>query len=554
MDTQAAITDDVRLLERRILLVAPTQRDADAIRAVCHRSGIECCTLWSMPDVCEELAKGAGALVVSEEALSLDPEGLVACLRQQPVWADLPILVLSRSGSESPVLAMLLERVGNVSVVERPVRVSTFLSLVRAALRGRTRQYEVRAQFKKIESVEADRGLLLESERAARAEAERAGRMKDEFLATLSHEIRTPLNAILGWIHILQKTQRADDEVTKGLAVIERNAKAQSQIVADLLDMNLIVSGKVRLHIQRTGLGSAIQAAVDTVTPAADAKGVRLRVQFDPSAGVVNGDPERLQQVFWNLLSNAVKFTPRGGEVRVELSRGGTDAEVSVADTGEGISADFLPYVFDRFRQADGSTTRRHGGLGLGLAIVKQLVELHGGVVRAESGGAGKGSRFFVMLPIAPEGERSSGDVASRAAPAPAAWVKDISGVRILVVDDEHDSRDLLKRLLSGCGARVTTASSVGDAWTLLQRERYEVLISDIGMPDEDGYALVRRLRSLPAERGGRMAAIAVTAYARAEDRENAVRAGFQFHLSKPVEPAELLAAVAQAARRDSVS
>lgn len=542
-------------VEQRVLLMPPTHRDAEAIRRVFEGCGIDCWTYDAMPELCRDLEQGAAAVVVSEEALFKDPGTLFNHLRSQPVWADLPIIVLSRSGSESPKLSELLEKAGNVSVLERPVRISTFLSIVRVAIRGRTKQYEVREHLKQIEAVEAARTSLWESERAARAEAERAGRMKDEFLATLSHELRTPLNAILGWTHILSRSARRDEELEKGLAVIDRNARAQSQIVADLLDMNRIINGRVRLDVQRVRLATVVQSAVDTVVPMADAKDIRLDAALDRPIGVVRGDPERLQQVFWNLLTNAVKFTPKGGQIHVMLARVDDELEVTVEDTGEGIGTEALPHIFDRFRQVDGSTTRRHGGLGLGLAIVKQLVELHGGSVRVRSRGPGKGSSFTVALPLAPDrdvesailehGRLSEDAGASRFAPS-----GDVAGVRVLIVDDEPDSQDLVKRLLEDAGARVTTAGSASEALTLIERERPDVLVSDVGMPGQDGYSLLRTLRARPVDQGGATVAVALTAYARPEDRAEAMRAGFQYHISKPLEPAALLSIVASAAGR----
>lgn len=398
---------------------------------------------------------------------------------------------------------------------------------------------------------EEARRELLESERAARAEAERASRMKEEFLATLSHELRTPLNAILGWTHLLTLEDRTEEDLAKGIQTIERNARAQSQIIADLLDMSRVINGKVRLDVQRVSVAPIVQAAVDTVMPAAQARGVKLRMVLDPRAGPVSGDPNRLQQVFWNLLSNAVKFTARNQRVDVILQRVNSHIEVSVIDTGEGIAPEFLPHVFDRFRQADGSTTRRHGGLGLGLAIVKQLVELHGGTVRAKSDGLGKGATFSVLLPVSalhaePALEEEwRHPTAAAARPDVKQGDEDIAGLRVLVVDDEPDSRELIRKLLEGRRAWAVTASSAQEALELLQKERPDVLVSDIGMPGEDGYSLIRRVRELRAEDGGRTPAVALTAYARADDRVKAVRAGFQHHIAKPVEPAELIAILA---------
>ncbi|MDQ3438900.1 MAG: PAS domain S-box protein [Planctomycetota bacterium] len=410
---------------------------------------------------------------------------------------------------------------------------------------------------------EHEREQLLAAERTSRAEAERASRMKDEFLATLSHELRTPLNAILGWATILKDGANDAGDLQRGLETIERNARAQTQIIEDLLDMSRIISGKVRLDVQRVGLAEAARSAIETVRPGAEAKGVRLNAVLDPHAGAVSGDPNRLQQVLWNLLSNAIKFTPRGGRVQVELARVNSHVELSISDTGEGIEPAFLPHVFDRFRQADSSTTRKYGGLGLGLAIVKQLIELHGGSVRAHSAGPGAGATFTVSLPLTalrvePDGddhERRHPQGGSTGAPValPDQCVR-IAGVRVLVVDDEPDARMLVRRLLEDCDAIVSTAESAGEALRRLEQERPDVLVSDIGMPGEDGYSLIRRVRALGADRGGNTPAVALTAYARAEDRVRSVLAGFQMHVAKPVEPTELITMVASLAGRTGVT
>jgi signal transduction histidine kinase/CheY-like chemotaxis protein len=403
---------------------------------------------------------------------------------------------------------------------------------------------------------EAEREHLLQSERAARTEAERSGRMKDEFLATLGHELRTPLNAILGWAQVLRRTNALTGELAEGVAVIERNARAQAQIIADLLDMSGIISGKVRLQMQRLDLGSVVEASVNAVRPTALAKDVRLNVRLDGATGEVNGDPNRLQQVFWNLLTNAVKFTPKDGEVTVALSRVNSHLEVSVSDTGEGIDSTFLPHVFERFRQADASTTRRHGGLGLGLSIVRQLVELHGGNIAAASGGAGKGSTFRVVLPLA---SATSYALATEELPehaetaiperASVPTTVDLDGIKVLVVDDEPDARSLIERLLQDRDATVTTAGSAREALDSLARELPDVLISDIGMPKEDGYSLIRKIRNLNGGRN-KIPAIALTAYARPEDRAKAIEAGYQLHLAKPVEASTLIAMVATLGKR----
>ncbi|MDB5173208.1 MAG: sensor hybrid histidine kinase [Phycisphaerales bacterium] len=404
-------------------------------------------------------------------------------------------------------------------------------------------------------AAEAERDRLLASERAARADAERASRMKDEFLATLSHELRTPLNAILGWSQILRSGTENEDDLRQGLETIERNARAQTQIIEDLLDMSRIISGKVRLDVRRVELLPVIEAAMDTVRPAADAKGIRLIPVLDPHAGLVSGDPGRLQQVFWNLLSNAIKFTPRGGRMQIVLERVGSHVEATITDSGQGIKPEFLPHVFERFRQADASITRTHGGLGLGLAIVKQLVELHGGTVRATSPGEGQGASFVVALPLtiltAPRDEQDvTSDFAGTSTAPPAQSRPSLKGVHVLVVDDEPDARSLMKRLLEDSQAQVIMAASAAEALKAIATHPPDVLISDIGMPSEDGYALIRQVRRLLPTHGGNTPALALTAYARSEDRKRAIYAGFQMHIAKPVEPSELITMVASLAGR----
>ena len=385
---------------------------------------------------------------------------------------------------------------------------------------------------------------LLDAERAARTEAERASLMKDEFLATLSHELRTPLSAILGWSQLLASGQMDAKEVKEGLETIERNARLQTQLIEDLLDMNRIVSGKVRLDVQRTNLADVVEAAVNSLQPAVEAKGIRLRKIIDPVAGPVAGDPGRLQQIVWNLLSNAVKFTPKGGKIEVILERVNSHLEITVSDSGLGIKPEFLPHVFERFRQADASTTRRFGGLGLGLSIVKQLVELHGGSIRANSAGEGLGAAFIVSLPLRTiRDEEKREHPTSRKGSAVACEI-DLAGLRVLVIDDEPDARELIRRVLLQCQANVTIAASAAEGLKLLQAERPHVLISDIGMPEMDGYQFIREVRKLSASDGGRTPAIALTAFARSEDRTRAMLAGYQVHISKPIEPQELIATV----------
>ncbi len=395
----------------------------------------------------------------------------------------------------------------------------------------------------------AENALLDEAarERAARAEVDRVSRLKDEFLATLSHELRTPLSAILGWSKALLLGRRDAASVERGLQAIARNATAQARLIDDLLDMNRIVSGKVRLEIQPLDLAEVVEAAIEAVRPSLEAKGVRLQHRLEPMPELIAGDPSRLQQVAWNLLANAVKFTPRDGTIDVHLQRVESHVELVVRDSGIGIEAGFLPQVFDRFRQADASSTRSHGGLGLGLSIARQLVELHGGSIRAESEGLGLGATFVVRLPrsvVRLQPARASPATTTGTAPDGPAMELDLQGVKILIVDDEPDARVLLEQLLSGCGATVHTAPSASEALALLESERPDLLLSDVGMPERDGYQLVQDVRKLSAERGGSTPAIALTAFARADDRSRAMAAGYQVHLAKPIEPNELLTAV----------
>ena len=388
---------------------------------------------------------------------------------------------------------------------------------------------------------------LLAAEREARAAAEAAGVMKDEFLATLSHELRTPLNAIVGWARLLRSGTLDAERTARALETIERNAHSQSRLIEDLLDVSSIISGKMSLEVRPIQLAPVLDAALEAVRPVAEAKAIRLERSLTPEAVMIQGDPDRLQQVVWNLLANGLKFTPEGGSVRVSLERRGQRAVVAVSDTGRGIETEFLPHVFEPFRQADGSITRSHGGLGLGLAIVKRLVELHGGTAMAESPGPGQGSTFVVQLPLraelserrARDGDRSSGENSGLLCPP------QLNSLRILVVDDEPDARELLLTLLRDCGAQVEAVPSVRDALTVFPRLRPEVLISDIAMPDEDGYDLIRQVRTLPAGAGGRIPAVALSAYARAEDRRRAFLAGFNMYVAKPVDPEELLIVVA---------
>lgn len=398
----------------------------------------------------------------------------------------------------------------------------------------------------------AERERLLESERAARSEAERTSRLKDEFLATLSHELRTPLNAILGWTQILKTPGLEPADVAQGLEVIDRNTRAQARLIEDLLDMSRIVSGKVRLEVQPVVLSAIVNAAIDSVRTAADAKAIHLTAVVHGAGATVRGDANRLQQVLWNLLTNSIKFTPAGGQVQVSVTREEDHAAVRVADNGAGIEPAFLPHVFERFRQADASTTRQHGGLGLGLSIVKQLVELHGGEVRAESAGAGRGTTFTFTIPLLAAPRVSPPPTPRPSPPSATTTVQDIdlSGVRVLVVDDEPDSAGLVKRVLETQRAEVRVALSMAIALEQFGEFKPHLLLSDIGMPEHDGYELIQRIRELPHGHG--VPAAALTALARGEDRSRALQAGFTAHLAKPIEPAELIRVVASLAGRSA--
>jgi PAS domain S-box-containing protein len=388
--------------------------------------------------------------------------------------------------------------------------------------------------------------------------AQQANRLKDEFLATLSHELRTPLTAVLGWSHLLRAGQLDEKSAANALETIERNARAQSQLIEDLLDVSRIIVGNLRLDVRLVDPGYFIESAIEALRPAAKAKDVRIQKVMDTGVSHVAGDPARLQQVVWNLLSNAIKFTPKGGRIQVRVERVNSHIEIAISDTGAGIKPEFLPHVFERFRQADQQTTRHHGGLGLGLAIVRHLIELHGGTVEAESPGEGQGATFIVKLPVVSVYQKKG--VAERVHPT----ARDIlpsfecpermDGMKVLVVDDEADTRELLNIGLGQCGAEVTSVGSAQEALEAINKERPDLLVSDIGMPDEDGYELIKRVRALPARHGGKIPAIALTAYARTEDRLRALRAGYQMHVTKPVELAELVAVMASLVQRNDQS
>ena len=397
-------------------------------------------------------------------------------------------------------------------------------------------------------SEEAREQLLLRAERA-RAEAEAANRIKDEFLATLSHELRTPLTSLLGWSSVLREAKRDEKIMHQGLEAIDRNARVQAQLIDDLLDVSRIVSGKLNLDVRPLDLASVARAAINVVRPAADAKGITLDYSDEPGLGAISADSARLHQVIWNLLSNAVKFTPHGGKISVRVDRDGSDARVTVSDTGQGIEAEFLPRVFDRFRQADSSTTRSFGGLGLGLAIVRHLVELHGGTVSAHSDGLNKGATFTATFPLLAD---RTEPVAVAHCEQPSTDSRSLDGLRVLLVDDEPEARQIISTVITRTGAEVKACTSAHEALAKLMEWRPDVILSDIAMPDEDGYSFIGRVRSLPREKGGETPAAALTAYARDVDRRQALDAGYQMHIAKPIAASQLITMIARLAGRST--
>lgn len=481
-------------------------------------------------------------LVLSDVMMpKLDGLQLLQALRSDPQTREVPIILLSaRAGEESRLEGL---ETGADDYLIKPFSARELLARVRASLEmARLRR---QAELERSERIR---------EQAARAEAETANRMKDEFLQVLSHEIRTPLNGMLGWAQMLKQGKLDAAMSVRALDAIERNAKTQAQLVDDLLDVSRIIRGQLRLDLQPVLLPSIITAAIDAVRPSADAKAIQIRVLFDPAVSPVSGDADRLQQVVWNLLSNAIKFTPQGGQIEVWLEPAGEWVQIQVKDTGIGIGADFLPYVFERFRQADSSTTRSQGGLGLGLTIVRHLVELHGGTVRADSQGTGHGATFSVQLPklqVQPSTSSQQTPIGSAKLQGSATQpIGSLSGLRVITVDDDADSLALMTFILEQAGAEVTAVTSAVEALNALRQLKPDLLVSDLGMPDQDGFSLIRQVRALPVDRGGRIPAIALTAYAKEEDRRQALLSGFQTHIPKPVSPEELVVVVANLAAK----
>lgn len=477
----------------------------------------------------EELIGRPIELLVPERFRNQHPEyraGFARVPQARPMGAGRDLFGLHRDGSEVPI---------EIGLNPLEVKGKTFVlsSIVDISARKRA---------------EEERSRLLASEHDAREAAEAASRAKDEFVAMISHEIRSPLNAVLGWAQMLRtgKLDKAGRE--RAIETIERNAKLQVQIIEDLMDISRVITGKLNLSIRPVEPVQIVEAAIDSIRPAAEAKAIHIDVHIDSKNTLFLGDPNRLQQIVWNLLSNAVKFTPRLGRIEIKVERIESYLEICVSDTGAGIEPEFLPYVFDRFSQASTGSERKHGGLGLGLAIVRHLVELHGGSVKADSPGVGHGATFTVSLPVGPERALASqfeGRAVSLEKAHSLSSVKILDGLTVMIVDDEVETRELLTAILTGRGAEVISCGSAAEALTKLERLRPNLLVSDVGMPEEDGYSLIRKVRELGPEQGGNIPAVALTAYARSEDRLRALAAGFQMHVPKPVEAFELIMVLA---------
>jgi signal transduction histidine kinase len=488
---------------------------------------------------------------IDYDAIAIDVEmsgtdGLAFLSKLRALWPKTPTLLLI--GPYEDELAVKALQGGAYDLIEKPVDPTYAAAALKRAI-------QMRHLSRQIEEQQLGSGRSADELEQAVEERTRelceANRLKDEFLATLSHELRTPLTSILAWARLL-RTEKLD-EVTcaRAYEIIERNAKSQAKLIEDLLDVSRIITGKLRLDVHPIELTALLKAAVEIISPAADAKSVGLDSVLDAGVGMVSGDSSRLQQVVLNLLSNAVKFTPKGGQILVRLERAGSQARIVVSDSGKGIGPAFLPYVFERFRQADGSSARPHSGLGLGLAISRHLVEMHGGTIRAASRGEGQGATFTVELPLTDYQARPTEPLKGDENFAPRIPTSSLlGGLRVLVVDDEPDARELLTVTLSQAGAQVTATASCAEAVKTLVQLEHDVLISDIGMPDQDGYALIRKVRLLDPEQGGRIPAVALTAYAGNEDRARALSAGFQRHVAKPVDPAKLTEVVADLAGR----
>jgi signal transduction histidine kinase len=539
-----------------VLIVDDTPANLLALQAVLQPLGVRLVEARTGPQAVDHVAREPFAVILLDVQMpGMDGFEVARRIRETPAGAEVPIIFLTAIAHDEAHVRKGYAS-GGADYITKPYEPEVLRARVRAFVdlfhqRERLRLEQVGARTRERDEALERLAALLERERAARREAEIASRAKDEFLATVSHELRTPLSAILGWTTIARRHVKSPEAV-HALSTIERNARMQMAIIEDVLDLGRVVRGSIRFEIAATKVADAIDGAALSARPAAASKNVSLSVAVAPDVGVIAADAARLQQIVNNLLSNAIKFTPAGGHVEVTVRRLDSKIVIQVGDDGEGIRAEFLPHLFEPFRQGDGSTTRRHGGVGLGLAIAKQLVKAHGGEIHVHSEGEGRGAVFTVELPasatpqppadapgVAPRGDGSAGEQDVR-----------LDGVRLLVVDDDEDSRDFMALILTEQGATVSLASCAGEALDLLETTRPDVLISDIGMPRVDGYALLRRIRDLPPERGGETPAIALTAYARPADCERVLAAGFQAHVVKPVDQDRLLQVLASLTTR----
>lgn len=506
--------------ENQVLVLMPTGRDAALVCATLEKAGIKTYSCLNVAEL-EEKISDSGAVLVAEEALQNGTlEHLIDSINDHPVWSDIPVVIFAANAQNSERFSATVGSRLNATIVERPIRIPILISAVRGALRARERQYQTRDLFNQLK--ESDR-------------------QKDLFLATLSHELRTPLNSIIGWIHLLRNnTGKINSE--HALNVIERNANAQAEMISDILFVSRVITGKLALKSEPVNLISIVEAAIDILRPSIDAKEIRLETSFDLTVNMIEGDADRLQQIFWNLLSNAVKFTPHHGQISVSVTRAADDVKIEISDNGQGIKSEFLPYVFERFRQADSSYTRQVGGLGLGLAIVRHLAELHGGTVSVSSKGENLGASFIVTLPVVTKPQQAeSEDSEIEVSSLTNKEEKIFDGISILLVEDDDDSREMLKVMFDQYGIKVTDVATSGAAFDEIRKNQFDIFISDVGLPGEDGYQLIRRIRQLPSAEGRQTPAIALTGYANLQDRIQALEAGFQEHLAKPVDFGELM-------------
>lgn len=500
----------------------------------------------------------ANTSLIAIEKSSKIKESIWNTWRTYYLWTSVTYFA---GASAAGIIAILIHTYGFYAVVATvPIILiifftyQTYLKNIEASVAqteaARLHVEELSRYISELQRSEEERGQLLVRAERARAEAEAANRIKDEFLATLSHELRTPLTSLLGWSSVLRESNRDEKVLNQGLEAIDRNARVQAQLIDDLLDVSRIVSGKLNLEVRPLDISSVAKAAINVVRPAADAKSITLDYWAEPGLGAISADSARLQQIVWNLLSNAVKFTPHGGNITIRLEQDESDARVTIKDTGQGIDPEFLPRVFDRFRQADSSTTRSFGGLGLGLAIVRHLVELHGGTVSAYSDGVNQGATFSATFPLLTDRAEPitvaySGEIRSLEIPS-------LDGLRVLLVDDEPEARQIISTVIARTGAEVKTCTSASEALTKLVEWKPDVILSDIAMPDEDGYSFIGKVRSLPPEKGGETPAAALTAYARDVDRRDALAAGYQMHIAKPIGAGQLVTMIARLAGRES--